>query len=144
MSSALPQHVINFANPQLIPKELEVNDPAIVDAPYRSSSWRHFVAPQKNAVAGIWEAGPHLERCQCDYDELCHILEGTVRLTDAQGVSCTFGPGASFVVAAGFQGTWETSRRCARCISYWDEHPTGATGRYSATATWLRPRALAR
>ncbi len=41
MSSALPQHVINFANPQLIPKELEVNDPAIVDAPYRSSSWRH-------------------------------------------------------------------------------------------------------
>jgi uncharacterized cupin superfamily protein len=107
MSSALPQHVINFANPQLIPKELEVNDPALVDAPYRSSSWRHFVAPQKNAVAGIWEAGPHLERCQCDYDELCHILEGTVRLTDAQGVSCTFGPGASFVVAAGFQGTWE-------------------------------------
>ncbi|WP_448646888.1 cupin domain-containing protein [Pseudomonas mohnii] len=107
MSSALPQHVINFANPHLIAKELEVNDPAIVDAPYRSSSWRHFVAPQKNAVAGIWEAGPHLERCQCDYDELCHILEGTVRLTDAQGVSCTFGPGSSFVVAAGFQGTWE-------------------------------------
>jgi uncharacterized cupin superfamily protein len=38
---------------------------------------------------------------------MCHILEGTVRLTDADGVAKTFGPGHSFVVAAGFKGTWE-------------------------------------
>jgi uncharacterized cupin superfamily protein len=30
-----------------------------------------------------------------------------VRLTDAEGVARTFGPGDSFVVASGFQGTWE-------------------------------------
>ncbi|WP_137887673.1 cupin domain-containing protein [Pseudomonas sp. 2FE] len=47
-------------------------------------------------------------RCECDYDEMCHILEGTVRLTDADGVAKTFGPGDSFVVAAaGLKGTWE-------------------------------------
>ncbi|WP_095151551.1 cupin domain-containing protein [Pseudomonas sp. Irchel s3b5] len=107
MSTALPRHVIDFANRDLAPRETEINDPAVVDAPYRSSSWRHFVRPDKNAVAGIWEAGPHLERCQCDYDELCHILEGTVRLTDTEGVSRTFTAGDSFVVASGFNGMWE-------------------------------------
>jgi uncharacterized cupin superfamily protein len=106
MSTALPRHVIDFAS-DLVPRETEINDPAVVDAPYHSKSWRHFVQPGKNAVAGIWEAGPHRERCQCDYDELCHILEGTVRLTDAEGVARTFGPGDSFVVASGFNGTWE-------------------------------------
>ncbi|WP_277538186.1 cupin domain-containing protein [Pseudomonas baetica] len=35
------------------------------------------------------------------------MLEGTVRLTDAEGISRTFGPGDSFVVASGFQGIWE-------------------------------------
>ncbi|MGE8064044.1 cupin domain-containing protein [Pseudomonas sp. NPDC089569] len=107
MTTALPKHVIDFKNPTLDPLEREINDPVVVDAPYLSSTWKHFTAPEKKAYAGIWEAGPHLERCQCDFDELCHILEGTVRLTDAEGQSRTFGPGDSFVVAAGFQGTWE-------------------------------------
>ncbi|WP_429492946.1 cupin domain-containing protein [Pseudomonas sp. S30_BP2TU TE3576] len=38
---------------------------------------------------------------------MCHILGGIVRLTDADGVAKTFGPGDSFVAAAGFKGTWE-------------------------------------
>ncbi|CAI8824146.1 Cupin_3 domain-containing protein [Pseudomonas sp. IT-P100] len=102
-----PDHIIDFANPELPVVELETSDPALVDAPYRSRSWRHFMAPEKNAVAGIWEAPEHLERCECDYDELCHLLEGHVRLTDSKGVSQEFKTGATFVVAAGFKGTWE-------------------------------------
>lgn len=107
MTTPLPKHVIDFKDQELAPLEREINDPALVDAPYRSSTWKHFNEPGKKAFAGIWEAGPHLERCQCDFDELCHILEGTVRLTDDEGESCMFGPGDSFVVSAGFQGTWE-------------------------------------
>ena len=38
---------------------------------------------------------------------MCHILDGQVRLTDADGQLQEFGPGDSFVVAAGFSGTWE-------------------------------------
>lgn len=107
MSSATPAHVIDFASAPTPPLEREINDPAIVEAPYQSRTWRHFSNPEKGLTAGIWEAGPHKERCECDYDELCHILEGHVRLTDSQGVAREFGPGSSFVVAAGFRGTWE-------------------------------------
>jgi len=104
---SMPEHIIDFANLDLPVVDVLTSDPAVVDTPYLSHSWRHFVAPEKKAVAGIWEAPQHLERCECDYDELCHLLEGHVRLTDSQGVSQEFRAGATFVVAAGFKGTWE-------------------------------------
>ncbi|QYY80491.1 MULTISPECIES: cupin domain-containing protein [Pseudomonas] len=102
-----PECVIDFANPDLPFVESETSDPDLVDIPYRSRIWEHFADPQKKAAAGIWEAPEHLERCECDFDELCHLLEGSVRLTDSNGVSQDFNAGATFVVAAGFKGTWE-------------------------------------
>ena len=101
-----PAHVIAF-DTEAQPREIRVDDPALVDTPYAARSWRCFQSGDGRAVSGIWEAGPHLERCDCDFDEMCHILEGKVRLTDAAGNSRSFGPGDSFVVAAGFRGTWE-------------------------------------
>ena len=74
-----------------------IDDPALVDTPYSSKSWRCFTDASGRAVSGIWEAGPHFERCICDFDEMCHILEGEVRLTDASGRSKIFGPNDSFV-----------------------------------------------
>lgn len=105
--SRMPAHVIDFAASPVEPLVRDITDPAIVEAPYRSHTWRHFSNPEKHFTSGIWEAGSHKEYCDCDYDELCHILEGQVRLTDADGSSREFGPGSTFVVAAGFKGTWE-------------------------------------
>ncbi len=104
---ATPAFVIAFDPEATAAREVVTSDPALVDRPYRAVSRRHFENRAKGALAGIWEAEPHLERCACDYDELCHILEGRVRLTDAEGSARVFGPGESFVVAAGFRGTWE-------------------------------------
>ncbi len=107
MSTPAPQHVIDFTNAELAPVEFETSDPLLVDTPYTCRSWRHFVEPGKQATGGIWEAPAHLERCEVDYDELCHLLEGQVRLTDSLGVAREFNPGDTFVVTAGFKGTWE-------------------------------------
>lgn len=101
------KHLIAFDRDAMEPREIVTSDPAVVDQPYKAHSWRHFQNSDKGATAGIWEAEAHLERVDCDYDEFCHILEGSVRLTDMAGQSRTFGPGQSFVVATGFKGTWE-------------------------------------
>jgi hypothetical protein len=42
MTTALPKHVIDFKDQALAPLEPEINDPVLVDAPYRSVTWRHF------------------------------------------------------------------------------------------------------
>lgn len=110
-NSGQPAFVIAFDRDRMEPGEIVTSDPAVVDKPYQARSWRHFENADKGAIAGIWEAEPHLERCHCDFDELCHLLEGRVRLTDAEGRSRIFGPGDSFVVAAGFRGTWENLGR---------------------------------
>lgn len=102
-----PRHVIVFDTNAMPPREIVTDDLAAVDTPFRAESWRHFTNDEKGARAGIWQAGPHLERVDCDYDEMCHLLEGQVRLTDASGTARVFGPGDSFVVARGFKGTWE-------------------------------------
>ena len=57
--------------------------------------------------AGTWSSTPGLWRIRYTESEFCHLLAGTVRLTDAQGTSWLFAAGASFVVPAGFTGTWE-------------------------------------
>ncbi len=105
--SACPSHVIAFTAGSIDAKETITSDPAVVDRPYKATSWRFFEKPGTGHLSGIWEAEPHLERVHCDYDEMCHILEGVVRLTDANGQSQTFRAGETFVVASGFRGTWE-------------------------------------
>ncbi|SEM44900.1 hypothetical protein SAMN04487857_10249 [Pseudomonas sp. ok272] len=107
MTLKKPAFVTDFATQPTKALIHEISDPQIVDAPYQSITWRHFSNEDKHLTAGIWEAGPHKERCSCDYDELCHLLEGRVRLTDSEGNSSTFEAGSTFVVAAGFKGTWE-------------------------------------
>jgi len=102
-----PKHVVLFDATQTSPQQTRIQDPEIVDTPYISNSWRHFTSSDGRAISGIWEAEPHLERCQCDFDEMCHLLEGTVRLTGSQGNSQQFCAGDSFVVEKGFSGTWE-------------------------------------
>lgn len=102
-----PRHVIAFDPNAIPPREILTDDPVVVDTPFRAESWRHFTHEEKGAFSGIWQAGPHLERVDCDYDEMCHLLEGQVRLTDSDGNARIFGPGDSFVVARGFKGTWE-------------------------------------
>jgi uncharacterized protein len=102
-----PRHVLDFSDPSVTAAESIVSDPALVDRSYKALSWRHFQRPDCGALAGIWEAGPHLERVNCGYDEMCHLLAGRVRLTDTGGMAREFGAGDSFVVAAGFSGTWE-------------------------------------
>jgi len=63
-----PEHVIAFDSASITPRDTVIDDPAVVDTPYESRSWRHFENTGKGAIAGIWRAGPHKERCKCDYD----------------------------------------------------------------------------
>lgn len=57
--------------------------------------------------AGIWESTSGRWRVTYSEHEFCHITSGRVRIESQGGKHWEFGPGASFVMPAGFSGTWE-------------------------------------
>lgn len=58
--------------------------------------------------AGFWASQPSEIAVKYEEDEFCVILEGTVELTDASGHTETYPAGASFLIPAGFKGTWKS------------------------------------
>lgn len=82
-------------------------DPAKVLAGDPLQSARNFYAdPTGQFSAGIWEGAVGSWRVAYTEEEFCHILSGTVELSDAAGAVRRFEAGASFVVPAGFTGIW--------------------------------------
>ncbi len=70
--------------------------------------WNQFQDNTKQMLSGIWECTEG--KWNADYsskNEFCHILAGKVVLTDEAGSASTFSAGDSFVIPAGFVGTWE-------------------------------------
>ena len=57
--------------------------------------------------AGIWHSTPGCWRVRYSENEFCHLTSGRVRIEDEQGGHWLFEAGDSFVIPAGFAGTWQ-------------------------------------
>jgi uncharacterized protein len=57
--------------------------------------------------AGVWESTPGKWRVTYSENEFCHITKGRVLIEDGEGNQWTFARGDSFVIPAGFSGTWQ-------------------------------------
>lgn len=57
--------------------------------------------------SGFWSSNPSKNEIAYAKDELCVLLEGTVRLTNSDGQVATYTAGDAFIVPFGFRGTWE-------------------------------------
>ncbi len=66
-----------------------------------------YADPTRRFFAGHWSATPGKWRVAYTEHEFCHMLAGRVRVVSAAGLVSEFGAGDSFVVPAGFAGTWE-------------------------------------
>lgn len=66
-----------------------------------------FSDPTGQFFAGVWESTPGRWRVRYSENEFCHITRGRVRIEDGAGRHWSFKAGDSFVIPAGFSGTWE-------------------------------------
>ena len=68
---------------------------------------RNFFTDQSGQFfAGVWESTPGKWRVKYTETEFCHLTRGLVEIEDARGTTSRFRAGDSFVVPAGFSGTW--------------------------------------
>jgi len=90
-------------------------DPALPPAPAGTTAATVFYRAGDALRAGYWSADAGVTLDLVDhFSEFCTLLDGTVRLTTAEGESSTYGRGEAFVIPKGFTGRWETLEPCRK------------------------------
>ena len=82
-------------------------------------TYNHYTDPTEQFFAGIWHSSVGAKSVNYTEEEVCVILEGRVRLTDLAGNAKEFGAGSTFVLPAGFKGTWETLEPVKKIYVIW-------------------------
>jgi uncharacterized cupin superfamily protein len=100
MTSAIIRIGVNPPTPEV------VTDPASGAAV--TTTFTYYTDPEGRFTSGEWRSNPVKADINYTEDEFIYVLEGRCRLTSTAGVAETFGPGDSFIIPRGFQGTWET------------------------------------
>ena len=106
MSNSMPTLVdFKTATPDVstsrpAPERLLAGDPEHSARNYFSDATGQF-------FAGTWQSSPGTWRVRYSENEFCHLCSGRVRIEDEQGRAWTFQSGDTFVIPAGFVGTWQ-------------------------------------
>jgi uncharacterized protein len=86
----------------------------------RLTVWNHYTEPTGQFFAGVWAATRGRWVVRYTEHEFCHLLAGRVVVTSEGGESMEFGRGDSFVVPAGFVGTWEVIEDCRKLYAIFE------------------------
>jgi len=113
-------HAVPAEESRPAPERLVAGDPV-------QRTWNHYSDPTGQFHGGIWQGEAGAWRVIYDEheEELCCLLEGRVRLTDASGLVHEFSAGATFVVPGGFSGTWENLTRVRKVYAIATLHAAG-------------------
>ena len=82
------------------------NAPVDKAAPTTTHNW--YEDPSGVLFSGLWASQPYKAEVNYTEDEFCYLIEGKVRLTDADGRVEEYKAGDAFVIPRGFKGIWET------------------------------------
>lgn len=85
----------------------------------KTETQNHYTDPTEQFFAGFWSSSIGAKSVNYTEEEVCVILEGRVRLTDLNGNAKEFGAGSTFVLPAGFKGTWETLQPIKKIYVIW-------------------------
>jgi uncharacterized protein len=86
--------------------------------------WNHYSDATGQFFAGVWQATPGRWAVRYSEHEFCHLLAGRVVITSDAGERFEFTAGASFVVPAGFSGTWEVVEECRKVYAIFEARAT--------------------
>jgi len=86
----------------------------------RQQIWNLLSSADGRFHVGEWASGVGAWEVQYTEFELCHILAGVVRVSDAQGQGRLYRSGDTFVIPSGFRGTWEVIEPCRKIYAIYE------------------------
>lgn len=90
----------------IVPEHARPDPADLIHGDPEFSSWELDEA-EGGVSAGLWQATPGKWRFENTHWEYCRILSGISVVTEEGGEAHTVTAGDSFVLRAGFKGTWE-------------------------------------
>jgi uncharacterized protein len=114
MTEAFAPAIVDFAS---APAETTVVKPPadrLLKGDPEQTARNYFSDSTGRFFAGVWESTPGRWRVRYTENEFCHLTRGRVRIEDGAGRHWTFKAGDSFVIPAGFSGTWEVQEPTAK------------------------------
>ena len=102
------------------PQHSQPDADRIVKGVPQLTAWNHFSDPSRQFFAGVWAATRGSWRINYSETEFCHLLSGRVALVAESGRRWEFTGGDSFVVPAGFVGTWEVLEDCRKLYAIFE------------------------
>lgn len=93
---------------------------SVISGAPRQQVWNAFSDPEGRFHVGRWASTVGLWRIKYTERELCHILSGSVRLTDDSGAQRTYQAGDTFLIDKGFSGTWEVLSDCSKIYAIYE------------------------
>jgi uncharacterized protein len=105
------------------PVESDVSAPAadrlVAGSPVTRVS-NYFSDPTQQFFAGRWSATRGKWRVRYTENELCVMTAGRVVIESEAGERHVFSAGDSFLVPAGFSGTWEVLEDCSKIYAIFE------------------------
>jgi len=80
----------------------------LVSGSDKTTLWNAFSDTTGQFHVGHWASGTCKLKVSYTENELCVLLQGQAILADNNGNEKKYGPNEPFVIAAGFEGTWES------------------------------------
>ena len=80
----------------------------------RQQIWNVLSSGDCRFHVGQWASGVGAWRVQYTEYELCHLLEGSVRISPEDGAGRVYRAGDTFVIPSGFRGIWEVIEPCRK------------------------------
>lgn len=107
MTEASTPQILDFASAK---PEASVSRPPpdrLIAGTPQHTARNYFSDTTGQFFAGVWESTPGKWRVRYTENEFCHITAGAVTIEDGCGGRWSFKTGDSFVIPAGFAGTWQ-------------------------------------
>jgi len=120
----------NITKPNVDPITTDLDGWVPTDGQPTMKTWLEHVPADGKFLTGFWEATPGTYKVTYNADEMVHMFEGKATLTDAEGKSVTYQGGDSFLVEAGFKGTWKTEETVHKIFAI--RMPEGVSAPFSA------------
>jgi uncharacterized cupin superfamily protein len=113
MTDQKPTQIVDFSA-SIAAESSEPAADRLISGQPRQTIANFFSDSTQQFHAGRWSSTPGKWRIRYTESEFCCLTAGKIALENSNGDRWQFGPGAAFVVPAGFEGTWEVIESCTK------------------------------